>query len=63
MITTINDQWRIASDPLQWILDYRGEGKKYWRHVGYFRTLAEALSEASRKQIRMLEGECASAAE
>ena len=41
MILIINEDWRLASDPLQWSLQKRKpvKGKTLWRPVAYFRTL------------------------
>ena len=63
MIIHINADWRIRSDPLQWILDHRPEreqalaaGSKEWRPIGYFKFMAEALLEAAERQVRHLPG-------
>ena len=51
MIITLNPDWRIRSDPLQWIVERlhvrkQGEPDEYaeWRSWGYFNTLAGAVN-------------------
>ncbi len=58
MIITINPDWRLASDPLQWILQkhYRSKGEERWRALAFFGDLDLACVELSRRRIRILEG-------
>ncbi len=58
MIITINEDWRIASDPLQWILQkrYQSKGEDHWRPVAFFGRLDGALQELHRRRIRCLPG-------
>ncbi len=56
MIITINEDWRLASDPLQWILQRRKPSGQ-WTNVGYFGRLERAVLEAARRQVRLLGGE------
>ncbi|KKL55823.1 hypothetical protein LCGC14_2251560 [marine sediment metagenome] len=64
MIITLNPDWRIRSDPLQWIVDQRhvrkpGEPEEYeeWVVWGYFSTLAGAVNSTVGAQVRSLDGE------
>ena len=60
MIITINDDWRLASDPLQWVLQKRNpnatDEKNRWRSVGCFGRFDGAVVECSRRRIRILPG-------
>ncbi len=60
MIITINEDWRVASDPLQWILQKRNPGataeKNRWRALGFFGSFDHAVVECSRRRIRILPG-------
>ncbi len=60
MIITINEDWRVASDPLQWILQKRNPGataeKNRWRALGFFGSFDRAVVECSRRRIRILPG-------
>jgi hypothetical protein len=61
MIIRINNDWRIDSDSLQFILQHRREAKKAnaevrWHNVGYFATLDSAICELARRRIRLLPG-------
>ena len=63
MIITLNPDWRIRSDPLQWIVDQRhvrkpGEPDEYeeWVVWGYFSTLADAVMNVLESQVRSIEG-------
>ncbi len=58
MIITINDDWRLASDPLQWILQkrYRSKGEDRWRALAFFGDLDRAIVELSRRRILILAG-------
>ncbi len=64
MIITLSPDWRIRSDPLQWIVEQRhvrkpGEPDEYeeWVVWGYFNTLAGAVNSAVGARLRSLEGE------
>ncbi len=58
MIITINADWRLASDPLQWILQrrYQSKGEDHWQAKAFFGRLDEALQELVRRRIRCLPG-------
>ena len=58
MIITINDDWRLASDPLQWILQkrYQTKGEVRWRSIAFFGNLDRAIVELSRRRILILDG-------
>ena len=58
MIITINDDWRLASDPHQWAIQHRsgsGEAER-WNGLAYFRYLDHALVELARRRIGILGG-------
>ena len=55
MIITLNEDWRVASDPLQWILQRRTPSGR-WTNVGYFGDLERAVLQAARRQVRLLRG-------
>ncbi len=55
MIITINEDWRVASDPLQWILQRRTQSGR-WTNAGYFGDLERAVLQAARRQVRLLRG-------
>ncbi len=58
MIITINEDWRLASDPLQWAIQKRWASEKdeRWNGVAYFRDLDRALVELARRRVGILEG-------
>lgn len=58
MIIVIGDDWRIASDPLQWQLQKRYPAKdgERWNGVAYFRDIDRALVESGRRGILALDG-------
>ena len=58
MIIIINPDWRVASDPLQWILQrhYRSKGEERWRALAFFGDLDRACVELSRRHILILPG-------
>ncbi len=60
MIITINADWRLSSDPLQWILQKRNPNatadRNRWRPIGYFGRLDAAVVACSRRRIRVLAG-------
>ena len=56
MIITINEDWRLASVPLQWTLQQHRSGSgesERWDDVGYFRDIDDALLELLHRQIRI----------
>ena len=59
MIITVNDDWRLASDPLQWTIQHRsghsGESER-WNGAAYFRDIDRALLELVRRQVGVLAG-------
>ncbi len=59
MIITINPYWRLASDPLQWILQRRkprrGEPDE-WRALEFHKSLDGAVLALVRRRIRILPG-------
>lgn len=59
MIVQINPDWRIESDPLQWIVQKRRfvQGAERWSNVGYHRTLDSAVVHLARRRVRMIGGE------
>ncbi len=64
MIISLNPDWRIRSDDLQWIVErhyVRKQGKpdeySEWRSWGYFKTLAGAVNGALGAQVRSLDME------
>ena len=58
MIIQITPDWRIASDPLQWILQHRytKKGEDAWRSIGFFIDLERACVELARRQVHQLQG-------
>ena len=58
MIITINPDWRLASDSLQWVLQkrYQSKGEEQWRPVAFFGRLDGVLQELHRRRIRCLPG-------
>ena len=62
MIITINPDWRLSSDPLQWILQKRSPNatanRNRWRPIGYFGRLDDAVVACSRRRIRILPEVC-----
>ena len=58
MIITISEDWRLASDPLQWILQkrYQTKGEERWRALAFFGDLDRAIVELSRRRILILAG-------
>ena len=58
MIITINEDWRLASDPLQWVLQksYQSKGEERWRALAFFGDLDRAIVELSRRRILILDG-------
>ncbi len=58
MIITINEDWRLASDPLQWVLQkrYQSKGEVRWQAKGFFQNIDRAIVECSRRRILILAG-------
>ncbi len=58
MIITINEDWRLASDPLQWVLQkrYQSKGEEQWRALAFFGNLDRAICELARRHIRCMGG-------
>ncbi len=58
MIITVNEDWRLASDSLQWTIQHRsGSGEtERWNGVAYFRDIDRALLELVRRQVSVLAG-------
>lgn len=59
MIISINPDWRIASDPLQWIVQKRRtvNGRDKWDRLAFFRDLERAVLWLVRRRVRLIEGE------
>lgn len=51
MIVEINSDWRIRTDPHQWILQRRRNNGKKWNAVGYFRDIGNLFSVLVDKQV------------
>ncbi len=58
MIITINPDWRLASDSLQWVLQkhYQSKGEDHWQAKAFFGNLDRAIVECARRRIRILPG-------
>lgn len=60
MIISLNPDWRIRSDPLQWIVEKRCHNAKakyhQWEIKGYFNMLAGAVMSVLESQVRSIEG-------
>ena len=60
MIISLNPDWRIRSDDLQWIVERGSHGAKagyrQWRARGYYSTLVGAVQGFVQSEIRALEG-------
>ena len=58
MIITINADWRLASDSLQWVLQrrYQSKDEDQWQAKAFFGRLDAALQELVRRRIRCLPG-------
>ena len=56
MIIRINRDWRIASDPLQWIVQRRRtvKGQDKWDAIAFFGSLDRAVLHLARRRVRML---------
>ena len=71
MIITINDDWRLRSDALQWVIERRkkrmtaDDSRKHsgqWASVAFFGDLAQSLRWLAERRIRASEGEYPAAA-
>ncbi len=58
MIIQINPDWRIRSDPYNWIIEARRKGGagERWNAVGYYGDLDRAVLGLVQRSIRVLEG-------
>lgn len=64
MIISINKDWRLRSDSVQWILDHRVESNKgtrkaktVWKLAGFSRHLNCIILELARQEIRLIKDE------
>ncbi len=58
MIIEINPDWRIRSDPYNWIIETRRKGgsKERWNAVGYYGDLDRVVLGLVQRRIRVMEG-------
>jgi hypothetical protein len=58
VIIEINPDWRIRSDPYNWIIEARRKGgaKERWDAVGYYGDLYRAVLGLVQRRIRVMEG-------
>ena len=58
MIIKINADWRIRSDPYNWVIETRRKGGagERWNAVGYYGDLDRAVLGLVQRRIRVLEG-------
>ncbi len=58
MIIQINPDWRIRSDPYNWIIEKRRKGgtKERWNAVAYYGDLDKAIVGLVQRRIRVMEG-------
>ncbi len=58
MIIEINPDWRIRSDPYNWIIETRRKGgaKERWNAVGYYGDVDRAVLGLVQRRIRVMEG-------
>ena len=61
MIISINRDWRLRSDSVQWILDHRvvsnsgtRKAKTAWKVAGFSRHLNSIIVELARQEIRLI---------
>lgn len=61
MIISINPNWRLRSDGVQWILDHRVESNKgtrkaktVWKIAGFSRHLNCIIMQLARQEIRLI---------
>ena len=65
MIINLNADWRLRSDPLQWILERRrilkkrNTGQEYedWHVEGFYGTLDAAVVSCIERRLRFMDGE------
>ncbi len=58
MIICINPDWRIRSDPYNWIIETRRKGgvKERWNAMGYYGNLDSAVLGLVQRRIRVMAG-------
>ncbi len=58
MIIQINPDWRIRSDPYNWIIEARRKGGagERWNAAGYYGDLDRAVLGLVQRRIRVMEG-------
>ena len=58
MIIRINSDWRIRSDPYNWIIEKRraGGAEERWNAVGYYGDLDGAVLGLVQRRVRVMEG-------
>ena len=58
MIIRINSDWRIRSNPYNWIIEKRrtGGAKERWNAVGYSGNLDGAVLGLIQRRVRVMEG-------
>ena len=58
MIIQINPDWRIRSDPYNWVIETRRKGGagERWNAVGYYGDLDRAVLGLVQRRIRVMEG-------
>lgn len=61
MIISINPDWRLRSNEVQWILDHRvqtnkgtGKARTEWKLAGFSRHLNSIVLELARQEIRLI---------
>ena len=57
MIIPINKEWRVKTDPLNWMLQYKAEGKKNWTTDGYHRNIWLLYKRLLQLDLRIMGGE------
>ncbi len=59
MIIRINQDWRIASDPLQWVVQKRRTVKEQerWDNVSYHTGLDNAVLRLAQRRIWLMDGD------
>ncbi len=64
MIISINPNWRLRSDSVQWILDHRvesnsgaGRPKTTWKMAGFSRHLNSIILELARQETRLIKND------
>ena len=58
MILQVNEDWRIASDPLQWIVQrrYMRKGKADWKSVAFHGSINAAAWWLAQRRVREIPG-------